>query len=150
MQAHPVLSWLCTVTTCGCWPTVLSMIWIRKRIVANPGGGTTAITKANTHEYRERNREQARQAILLGIVDGTGAETWRGGVRNMAGAVAQIASDPKRGRAAVVAFETLLKMGDLAPDRTEAPAAPAGLTVTMSAEVARELGRLLAERRQGE
>ncbi len=118
------------------------------RIVANPGGGTTAITQANTTAMHEKRRAAAANAILRGIEDGTRSVNWRSGVQAMAGALAGLAL--KGNEHSPKAFNALLRAADLLPEQRNNGSGGSGLTISahFSPESALELIQLLENMRR--
>ena len=70
-----------------------------------------AISTETTQNMHKLKRLQAQSEILHGIAEGTGAIHWRGGVRNMAGAMAKLVMEG--GNRAPEAFRVLLQGADL-------------------------------------
>ena len=77
------------------------------RIVANPGGGTTAITQANSSEMREVWRAQRIARAQEAITD-HGKGDLGAGVKELTVAQVNLAADPDRGRASTEAYKTVL------------------------------------------
>ena len=79
-----------------------------KRIVANPGGGTTAITQANASEIGNIYREQRAAAAREEIADRKGKGDLIVGIRALTGNQIDLASDIERGRASTEAYKTVM------------------------------------------
>ena len=66
---------------------------IRRFVATNNDLNPYVITPERSRQLKALRQQQARDAILRGIADGTKAMTWRGGVERMASAMAQLVLD---------------------------------------------------------
>ena len=77
------------------------------RIVANPGGGTSAITQANASALAtlrwQQAREQAAEAGQIGLARNSTDGKWTSALANIAEKQAELAMDPDAGRASTEA-----------------------------------------------
>src|SRR3990167_7912971 len=108
-----------------------------KRIVANPGGGTTAITPANASEYHQlyaRKRLEAELAASRGLarvaVSGPSEfDAWSDIAENMGSLAMQ--SNPKYGRVSVEAARVVGQMTGFIAERGRNGPDPAVNTLTI-------------------
>ena len=123
-----------------------------KRIVANPGGGKSAITQATSSELRARWAEKKLEAQLAAqrgigrlVSSGSDLEAWEAIVEQQG----TLAMDIEQGRASTEAARfTGLAAGYLSDRRggSQDPA-PGGVNITLGAGVVRELLDVLRESR---
>ena len=102
------------------------------RIVANPGGGTTAITQANATELINSRWERYRNSAVEGLA-AAGAvnnrvDAWAWIVEKQAG----LAADPDRGRASTEAARFVGSAVGAMPERGAAGANSGGDNVNIS------------------
>ncbi len=118
-----------------------------KRIVANPGGGTAAITQATASDYHEMAKRKRVAIALEGMKRATGSDSGREAAAILAQTQAQVAMDPKN-RNTTQAYRALMMQADLWPERSGTPQA-AGLTISahFSPESALQLVQLLDKMR---
>jgi hypothetical protein len=119
-----------------------------KRIVANPGGGKSAITSANASEYQRLRFAKYQQAVQDAIVDGTKVKPGDvfAGIRTLARAQVAIANDKRQGRASTEAYKTLVAHAGLIADKHDTDTT--GIDVHIDAAAICELLQLVAERKR--
>jgi len=99
-----------------------------KRIVANPGGGTTAITQAKATEYHELSRQARLDAVYRGLAAGTGRSNAHDAVEAIVARQSELAMNIERGRASTEAARFAFQAGELIQDKRIGQ--DDGLTVT--------------------
>lgn len=118
------------------------------RIVANPGGGKSAITQATSSEMRARRMELAREAVARGMIDGAASlkdispsnVTEYDAVSLMAANLTNIAAT-KQDRAAIEAFRAVNQAAGLVQERGQQGSSDApALQINVSGDA---LARLL-------
>lgn len=88
-----------------------------KRIVANPGGGSTAITQAQSSAYHDLRRAKRIEIAQRGIELGTGATRWDIGAVDIIAAQSRLALDITKGRGSTEAARLVLGAAELLPER---------------------------------
>ena len=91
-----------------------------KHIMGNPGGGSTAINKANASALSKKRWADAAEDIQIGITRASGKPTIRLAVQEI-GVQLWGVIENGQGRDKVAAAKTAMQLGDLAQDRRSIP-----------------------------
>ena len=118
-----------------------------KRIVANPGGGTSAITQAKATEYHELSRKARLEAVYRGLATGTGRSNAHAAVEAIVARQAELAMDIERGRASTEAARFSFQAGELIQERRTDASGGLSVTAHVSGDALAGLFSLLAGRR---
>ncbi len=116
----------------------------RGRIVANPGGGKTAITQARSSEYHKLRQEKRRSAVSDGMREYK--KTFKSefdAVKAIAKSQTQLAMSVKAGHASTQAAKWLMQAGDFVPEKGTGGNNTGQNTLSLSDNVAARLIKAL-------
>ncbi len=120
---------------------------VSKRICANPGGGTHAITSQSAYDLHNARYQRAQEAVQQAIIKGTKVAPGDvfGGLQTLAEAQVKIAMDKRQGRASTEAYKTLVAHAGLVADKRDSGD---GIDVHIERDTAMQLLAMIAAERE--
>ena len=111
-----------------------------KKIAGCPGGGTNAITQANSREMSNKRWADAAEDIQIGITRASGKPSIRLAVQEIGVKLWDVIENGQ-GRDKVAAAKTAMQLGDLSQDRRSQSqdAGPINVQVAMGADAIAQL-----------